>query len=175
MQIRRFSLDISQNLHPAIYYINLMSQEFLLHRSIKLRRIPCCLIKILSKLIFKIFLKFPKLFLIGNFFEFPYVSTFCKECHILQKIKILIEIQRKTELVSETNILIRRFQTILCMKYVHNFLKFKNIKIDNDSSFLPSIPFLFLNFMQKQRIEILFLQIIQSENSLIIQTDVSLR
>ena len=56
MQIRRFSLDISQNLHPAIYYINLMLQEFLLHRSIKLRRIPCCLIKILSKLIFKIFL-----------------------------------------------------------------------------------------------------------------------
>ena len=78
--------------------------------------------------------------------------------------KIPVKIQRETELVSRTDLLFGRLQTVLFPKNRHHFLKTENIKIYNESSFLPGGEFLFLHFKEKQGIEILPMQIIQCEN-----------
>ena len=175
MQVCRIRLYVPQNLHPAACHIDPVPPQHFLHCRVELLRIPVRLIELMRKLVFKIFLTLLKRFLMGDFFERPYVSAHCKEGHIRQEMKLPVKIQGEAELICKADLFIRRFQTILRAEDVQHFLKIENITIDNDASLLPLVPFLFFHFIQKQGIEILLLQIIQREDLLILEPNISLR
>lgn len=175
VRVHHFDLSVSRGLRPTVCCVGLVSRRFLLRHDVGLHQVPYYLVGVLDGLVFGVFLGFPGLFLVKGFFRFPCMDAFYGRYRVLRGVGVLVRVRHGARLISRAGVLVHHFRAVLYVGCIRGFLGFGGVGVSGSSSFLPSVPFLFLGFVRGREVRVLFLRVVRDRGDLVVRASISLQ